>query len=332
MRRFVLVLFLAFVVPQLPAETTVPSVTKINHAWVDGVYWNPNQLPGWGFFVDAQEEFLFGAVYGYQNGNATFIVLQGTVFIADPLEYRGDVFAVSDGGSTATKVGTFTWKVGQYEAAPSARLTISSSILNRSNMLLERFVTVESDKVDMLTAGDWNITTEAIIRFAQYYGISDDRYVDDGITYAEVVDHYNSDLFGLVGYFPPDRGEMFALLMEFDEDTFMFAIFLASDTELFGRYWLLEQDDEPTGNGFYFKGAADTMQASEQHFAMQGSDLSEASLKAAEMSAAFREESRHQQLSLYAVSEMEDTPFFPPNVVRGALEELSKQMRRSNAE
>ena len=40
-----------------------------DHSYVQGVYWNPDDLPGWGFFVDNQEDSLFGAIYGYMGSD-----------------------------------------------------------------------------------------------------------------------------------------------------------------------------------------------------------------------------------------------------------------------
>ena len=261
MRTIVLLVALFIHLP-VSAQITIPE-TKINHAWIDGVYWNPSALPGWGFFVDAQEETLFGAIYGYENGSPTFITLQGNVISEDPLRYRGDVFSVSNGGSTATDVGSFTWEVGVFEASPSASLTISSNILNRSSLVLVRFSYVEDDKVDMFTGADWDIVTRIFSSFADSFAIFDDRFVEEGITWAVVIDNADEDV-GVVGYFPPGEGDVYAMAVQFDEDTFEFFMFYASDTEMFGRGWLLDVDEEPTGNGYYFHGVADTMQMSYQ--------------------------------------------------------------------
>jgi hypothetical protein len=245
------------------AQTTIPEV-YFNQAWVDGVYWNVNELPGWGFFVDAQEETMFGAVYGYMNGEPTFITLQGTLISDNPIRYRGDVFSVTDNGSTATPVGSFTWEVTLFEASPAAKLTISSNILNMSNLPLIRFSYAEADKVDMFTAADWDMVTRLTFSYADNFGISDERLVDDGITYAEVINNNEPDLMGLVGYFPPSRGDLYSILIEFDSETMEFFVFQASDTEMYGRGWLLDEGEEPTGNGYYFHGAVDTFQRSDQ--------------------------------------------------------------------
>ena len=46
-----LLVLITFLILSTPAwcQSAVPE-TKINLAWVDGVYWNPDTLPGWGFF------------------------------------------------------------------------------------------------------------------------------------------------------------------------------------------------------------------------------------------------------------------------------------------
>lgn len=260
------VIFCLALFAHLPVWAQTLQDTYINHAWVDGVYWNQSALPGWGFFVDVQEETLFGAIYGYTaNGSPTFITLQGNLISSDPMRYRGDVFSVTNGGSAASDVGSFTWEAGIFEASPAATLDISSNILNRSNLSLVRFSYVEDDKVDMFTAGNWDIITRILsVSFGESYGISDERYVDDGITYAVVFDNSQPDNMGIVGYFPPARGDVFAMLVEFDTNTNEFYVFYASDTEMFGRSWLLDDGEDPTGNGYYFHASADTFQLSYQ--------------------------------------------------------------------
>jgi hypothetical protein len=258
MRRLIVLTVLLFHLP-VWAQMAIPEV-YVNHAWVDGVYWNQGELPGWGFFVDVQEETLFGAIYGYASSEPTFIILQGNLISDNPMRYRGDVFSVTDNGSTATDVGNFTWEVSRFEASPAARLTISSDILNRSNLSLIRFSYVEDDKVDMFTAANWDIVTRIFSSFADSFGISDERFVEDGITFAVVIDNADPDQLGVIGYFPPAEGDVYAMGVEFDSDTLEFFMFYASDTEMFGRGWLVDDGEEPTGNGYYFHGAADTFQ------------------------------------------------------------------------
>lgn len=241
----------------------VPPVT-IDHAFVQGVFWNPDVLPGWGFFVDVQEDTMFGAVYGYLGSDSTFITLQGTQSSADPLIYQGDVFFVSNGGSSVSDVGNFTWSVGEFEASPAAILTITSNILNATDLGLVRFSYAEKDKVDMLTGGDWNIVRRISgVTFGDYYAITDTRVVEDGITFAGVIDNSDPENTGTVGYMELDVGSAYVMLVEFDSDTFVFYGIYASNTDMYGRYWLLDPDEEPTGDGFHFRAAVDTLQAVE---------------------------------------------------------------------
>lgn len=303
------------------AQPIIPE-TRVNHAWTDGVYWNAQALPGWGFFVDAQEDSLFGAIYGYDNGDSTFIILQGRAVSEDPLRYGGDVFSVSNGGSSVVDVGDFTWEVGVFEASPSARLTISSNILSRSNLELVRFSYVEDDKVDMVSGADWDIVTRIISSFADSFAITDDRVVEDGITYAIVIDNADEDV-GVVGYFPPGEGDVYAMGIQFDEDTMEFFIFYASDTEMFGRGWLLDDGEEPAGDGYYFHGAADTMQA-----VYQGSPLSgtHSAIRATESSAPGYSHStkadKHGQAAVYR-AELDASRMFSPEVVSSVHGKLS---------
>ncbi len=263
-RRLFVLCVLLFHLP-VWAQTTIPEV-YFNQAWVDGVYWNVNELPGWGFFVDVQEETMFGAVYGYTSasGEPTFITLQGNLISDNPMRFSGAVFSVTNNGSTATDVGSFTWEVTSFEASPAAKLTISSNILSMSNLSLIRFSYVENDKIDMFTAANWDIVTRLTFSYADNFGISDERVVDDGITFAEVINNNEPDLMGLVGYFPPSRGDLYSILIEFDTETNEFFVFQANDTEMYGRGWLLDEGESPTGNGYYFHGAVDTFQRSDQ--------------------------------------------------------------------
>ena len=234
----------------------------VDHAYVQGVYVNPDQLPSWGFFADVQEETFFGAVYGYFGGDSTFITLQGTITSSDPLRFQGNVYSISNNGLTTTPVGNFTWTVGDQEAAPAALLTLTSNILNVTNLGLARFSYKEIDKVDMLTGGDWNIIRRVsdFDFFSDRYAINDTRLVEDGTTFAEVVDYWDPDRPGVVGYFPDGEDGFYAMMVEFDDVTNVFYVFIGNDTDLYGRYWMLETDEEPTGGGYHFRAAADTLQ------------------------------------------------------------------------
>jgi hypothetical protein len=81
--------------------------------------------------------------------------------------------------------------------------------------------------------------------------------------YAEVVDYFDPALIGLVSYFPDADGDLFGMLVEFDDTLNIFYLFIGNDTDLYGRYWELEGDEEPTGNGNHFRAAADTLQATD---------------------------------------------------------------------
>jgi hypothetical protein len=236
----------------------------IDHAYVQGVYWNPGDLPGWGFFVDIQEDTMFGAIYGYMGSDSTFITLEGTRNSTEPLVYQGDVFFVTDGGSSISDVGNFTWSVAVAGASPAAFLTITSNILDVTNLGLVRFSYAEIDKVDMLTGADWNIVRRVSgVTFGDHYALIDMRIVEDGITYAGVVDNTDDNKTGVVGYLPAeetDEGDFYAMLVEFDSDTDAFYMFFATNTDMYGRYWLLDTDEEPTGDGSHFRGAVDTLQ------------------------------------------------------------------------
>ena len=270
MRKLFVLFTLIFLPTAAWSQSEVPDDTKFNHAWIQGVYWNPGELPGWGFFVDVQEETMFGAIYGYMGSDSTFITLQGTLTSADPLVFRGDAFFVSNGGAAVTDVGNFTWSVKDFEASPAAALTLSSNILDVTNLDLTRFKYAESDKLDMLTGGDWNMIRRIFSTFGDSYVFSDDRSVDDGITFAEVIDNSDNTLTGQVGYFPPGRGELYAMLLEFDEDTNVFYVFFASNTDMFGRYWLLDEGEIVDDNHHYFNGSVDTMQAVNAGLARSG--------------------------------------------------------------
>jgi hypothetical protein len=272
MRKLLLVLVLFASAPA--GAQSIPE-TYVNHAWVDGVYWNQAELPGWGFFADVQEETLFGAIYGYLDGEPTFITLQGTLTSENPLRFSGDVYFVTNNGSSASDTGDFTWEVSQFQASPAAKLTISSNILNKTDLSLVRFSYVESDRVDMLTAGNWNIVRRVLGESSgASYAISDERIVEDGITFAAVYDNSAPENIGAVGHFPPEQGDLFAMAVQIDADTYDVYVFHASDTEMFGRHWQLDETEEPTGNGNYFHGAADTLQMSHQENPLAPAGLS----------------------------------------------------------
>lgn len=257
MRKIAGLVVLMFSLPVSAQQ--IPEV-YLNHAWVDGVYWNRGELPGWGFFVDVQETTLFGAIYGYSNGAPTFITLQGELASDFPFEFRGDVYSVTNNGTQASDVGDFTWRSQVHAASPAALLSISSNILNKSNLPLVRFSYVEDDKVDMFTAANWDVITRVSgISFGDSLAIYDDRIEEEGVTFALVVNNADPDQIGVIGYFPPPE-DAYGMGVQIDEDTMELFIFYASDTEMFGRGWLVDDGAAPTGNGYYFHASADTYQ------------------------------------------------------------------------
>jgi hypothetical protein len=237
---------------------------SIDHAFVEGVYWNPEDLPGWGFFTDIQENLFFGAVYGYLDGESTFITLQGSLASSFPMSYQGDAFFITDDGTTSTDVGDFNWMVGDTHASPSALLTLSSNILNVTDLDLVRFSYAESDEVDVMTGGNWNIIRRtSASTFGDHYRITDERTVDDEVTYAKVMDLGSPGKEGQVGFFPDIDGDFFGMLIDFGETTEAYYLFLSTNTDMYGRFWILGTGDRPTGNGEHFRGAADTLQVAD---------------------------------------------------------------------
>ena len=250
---------------QTALEGEDPGGLSIDHAFVQGVYWNPEEFPGWGFFVDIQEDTLFAAIFGYMGSDSTFITLQGTRDSTDPLIFQGDVIFVTGGGSTPSDVGNFTWTIADHEASPAAILTITSNILNVSNLDLVRFSYAEIDKVDMLTGANWNIIRRVSgVTFGDLYALNDTRFVSDGITYSRIVDVADVNKTGVVGYLPADgteEGDVYVMIVAFDLVTDVYYAFRATNANMYGRYWLLDPGEEPSGSGSYFRGSVDTFQA-----------------------------------------------------------------------
>jgi hypothetical protein len=320
-RRLIVLFVLLFHHP-VWAQTTIAEV-YVNQAWVDGVYWNLGVLPGWGFFVDVQEETMFGAVYGYADGEPTFITLQGNLISDNPLRYQGDVYSVTNNGTTATVVGSFTWEVTRFEASPAANLAISSNILNMSNLPLIRFAYVETDKVDMFTAANWDIVTRLDFSFADNFGISDERIVVDGITYAAVIDNAEPEDMGLVGYFPPGMGDFYSMVIRWDSNTDEFFVFYANDTEMYGRGWLVDEGESPTGNGYYFHGATDTFQRPHQDQSSPTVNSSVHSAYETESDTSSSVKSKKLNQSMNRDSRMERTTMFSEATVQSAFRKLT---------
>jgi hypothetical protein len=261
MKSLLITILLLIIASTAQAQSLLPDDVKFDHAWVKGLYWNPSELPEWGVFVDVQEEMMFGAVYGYKNNEPSFVVFLGSAVSLDPLTFEGDVFFVTEPGVRQDDVGNFRWEATADAASPAARLTITSNILNKTNLKLVRTNYVETDKVDMLTGGDWNVIRRTLgISFGDHYSISDTRFHQDGITYATMSDLSSPERIGLVGYYPPGDGDVYAMLIEFTDTSDVFYVFYANNTDMYGRYWLISEGDSPSGGGSYFRGSADTMQ------------------------------------------------------------------------
>lgn len=248
------------------AEPIIAPFISPDHSWVKGVYWSPGALPGWGFFVDLQEDLFFGAVYGYEGPDATFITLQGRRTSDDPPRFEGDVFLSTQGGSAIEDVGNFTWTADYLIAGPAARLTISSNILNRSNFFLQRFRYREQDEVDVVSGGTWNIVRRSLITFGDHYRITDERVVGENGFASVAVFDLESDEVGVIRYFPPEEGEGFAMLLPFSDDTDVFYVFVANEMTMLGRYWFVDEGDSPSGDGLYFRGHAESFHVQNEPF------------------------------------------------------------------
>jgi hypothetical protein len=301
---------------------------SVDHAFVKGVYWSPEELPGWGFFADVQEETFFGAVYGYMDQDSTFITLQGSLLSTFPMIFRGDVFFLSNGGTMASDVGDFNWAVGDSEAAPMATLTITSNILNATDLELIRFSYAEKDRVDMITGGDWNITRRSSDGTSgNLYGITDERVIEDEITYATVINREESGKRGTVGYFPDDDGDYFGMMVDFGSTSEVFYMFLATNANMYGQYWILDPGQQPSGSGDHFRASADTMQQDD----LDGS-ISEAKMKSLHQATSrqlYASENDTEALELlrHRDSHADSEPLFEESRVLEIFEQLSRVKR-----
>lgn len=234
----------------------------INHAFIQGVYWNPEELPGWGFFVDLQEDTFFAALFGYLSGQASFITMQGSAAPGEILTWEGDVYYFTDGagGPTGEKVGEFTWAAGNDMGVPAAEVTMTSNLLNVDRLPLARFSFAEQDEVDVLTGANWNVVRhESGGSSSDYYEITDNRITLDGITYAEVIDLNDLSMAGAVGFFELIEGDFYAMLVEFDDTRDAFYVFLATDSDMYGQFWLVTSGAEPEGDGEHFRATSDSL-------------------------------------------------------------------------
>ena len=161
----------------------------------------------------------------------------------------------------ASDVGDFTWSVGDSEAAPMAMLTITSNILNATDLELIRFSYAEKDRVDMITGGDWNITRRSSGGTSgNLYGITDERIIEDEVTYATVINREEPGKRGTVAYFPDADGDFFGMMVDFGSSSEVFYLFLATNANMYGHFWILDPGQQPSGNGDHFRASADTMQ------------------------------------------------------------------------
>jgi len=313
------------------AQTILPDIVKFDHAWVKGLYWNPSELPEWGVFVDVQEEMMFGAVYGYKNNQPSFVVFLGSAVSMDPLTFTGDVFFVTEPGVRQDDVGNFRWVADANQASPAARLTITSNILNRTNLSLVRTSYVEVDKVDMLTGGDWNIMRRiSSMSFGDHYSISDTRFVQDGMTFATVSDLSNAEKIGVAGYFPPGEGDAYGMMVNFTDTTNVFYVFYANNTDMYGRYWLLDEGENPSGDGYYFRGSADTMQ--ENYNGSNGDGNPTAQVEAvsdsgSKIDVATQENMRTVEISTYSKNKESLNQQFNEHSVQMVFEKLAARLK-----
>jgi len=307
------------------------SSRTIDHDFVKGVYWNPEELSGWGFFADVQEDQFFGAVYGYSDQESTFITLQGSLLSTFPLKFRGDVFFLSNGGTESSDVGDFTWVVGDSEAAPIATLTLTSNILDVTDLELIRFSYAEDDKVDMISGGDWNIIRRSSnSTFGDHYGISDTRTVEDEITYVTVIDRGEPSNQGRVGYFPDAEGDFYGMLVEYSEAREVFYLFLATDTDMYGRYWFLDLGEQPSGGGDHFRAAADTMQVAGSNSAANSAMLQSLSILESKPNASNEMDIKALEMLQHKVSGGQLEPMFEESRVQYAFRKLSSMTRTSS--
>jgi hypothetical protein len=324
MHKFSILLALIIVTPLSWAQSNIEESIRLNAAYIDGVYWNPSELPGWGFFIDVQESTLFGAVYGYLGDDSTFITMQGTQSPTDELVFSGDVFFVTDGGTTISDVGDFTWSTTHSAAVPASKLTLSSNILNVTDLELDRFSYAESDKLDMLTGGNWNIKREISgVTFGDNYFISDQRMTNSrGDTYVPVIDNSIPELAGSASYDPDENGGIYCIFVEFTEETDAFYVFWANDTDMFGRYWILFPGETPSGTGNHFRGAIDTFQnVSDNDPTNVSSNKSDSGMARSTQSAASDSERKATELSRYQSFDKDLAVAFPASQVQSLYED-----------
>lgn len=310
-------------------QLNLEDIVQIDHTWVQGSYWSSGEYPGLGVLVDVQEDTMFGAVYGYMGNDPSFVVFVGTATSINPLVFEGNVFFVTEPGVSEQVVGTFRWETRVVDATPAARLSITSNILNDSNVQLVRFAYLEEDKVDTITGGDWTIATRILgITFGYHYAITDERFTEDDITFAAVVNIAQPDELGVVAYFPSDLGDFYSMLVEFDEDTNIFFVFFANNGNMYGRFWLLDEGETPGGDGNFFRGVADTLQV--QNYGTGGDPTaagSSANNSNMELQSSLRNEVKQLWYSAYRNTTQSVGFGFPHNEKMNAFNTLQNQLR-----
>ena len=331
MKKVLLFFLVILFSTRLPAQSVMEDLVQIDHSWVQGSYWSPSQYPGWGFLVDVQGLTMFGAVYGYIGDEPSFVVFVGSATSIDPLVFQGDVYFVIEPGVEEVTVGTFTWETSYAAASPAARLSISSNILNVSNLPLTRFAYADVDEIDTITGGDWSVVRRLLgLTFGDHYAITDRRFVSEGTTFVEVVDLGDQDMLGVAAYFPPPDGDAYGMLVQFDDDTSVFYMFFATNSNMFGRYWFLDDGEDPVGNGNFFRGVSDTLQTADYGVGGDGDPTSATQALNRPNVQASRQVLR--QLRALEVSSFVDAvegigPTFPEEVTLNAFRRLSSELK-----
>ena len=326
MRVFAIIISTILSISPASAQTILPDETTFDHAWIQGLYVAPEEFPRWGWFVDVQETIFFGAVYGYLGQDSTFITMQGKQVSDDPVVYMGEVYFLTNGSQTVTEVGTFEWRVQSYRSEPAAYLSMTSNILNVTGLLVTRFSFSEVDKIDLISGGEWNIITRILgITFGDHYDITDIRVdADDGTTGVGMFDMLDDEKIGAALYH--EEGNAYGMLMQFTDTSDAFYVFNASNTDMYGRFWLLDEDETPTGSGYHFRGASETFQ-DEYRSANGGAELAASSKRqqyGSNTNVALKADlNRIKELEIEGASSPL-SPMFPDSVVQSIYKQTRK--------
>ncbi len=237
------------------------NATEITHQFNQGIFWNPAVLPGWGFAIDVQKDILFGAIYGYDsNGDAVFITLIGTKTNSRPVRFAGDVFITNDDGNSTQDIGSFNLAAFIVSGQIGAEIDISSTILSRQDLVLQRFQYAEADPLDVFAGGDWFIVRNpASSTFSDTYNISQSRFESNNGTPNTTVFSEEDGRQGALAYFTDDF--VYGMLVEFNDTTDVFYMIAGTNATMFGRYWLLDDGESPVGAGSHFRAVADNTQS-----------------------------------------------------------------------